>query len=178
MRIFVISGAGGKGLSAGMLSLMPRLEQYGVPTFHDWNDSRSIVEQINRTGETVTVIAYSQGGFDLYWFENANRFPGFEHEPVLKRSVQLGVAYDPRGSLKAKQNLDGEYVLSLSMFDHVIDYHNRAWWLWPFMPPIRFEGANVQTIDIYTPHPLVQVNGWCHDYTIEAVKRLAETGKA
>ena len=172
MRIYILSGWMGRLTSFGMATLMPRLMPYGYVTFHSWKDWPTVVTDINGRTDPTVVIGYSMGGCDLSTMETANTYPGHEHDPVLARDVDLGIAYDPRGYINAPLKA-GEYVQALKRYKRLIGYHNSAPW---GFPSIRYSNAEV-TLEINIPHPLVQFSGWLHDYTVGEVRRLANAPK-
>lgn len=155
MRIYILSGWLGRLLSGGMSMLISPLSQYGETTFHSWEDTINIVREANAYKGPVVLIGYSEGATMLGWIEVAK---------VLKRRIELGVAYDPRNLPRIGP------VCTLHQYDRMICFHNSS--PWP-VEAMKYAGKGVEVKEIYTPHPLVQLDWSLHNQTIAAVNRLA-----
>jgi hypothetical protein len=116
LRIYVLSGWFGMGpLSSGMSALVPRLQRFGLTTYHDWNDQQIIVA-MNRLPVTqkIVIVGFSLGANELGWIEGR-----------IKRRINLGVAYDPsKQSPLCTRSAEGEYVQTVTQYDRLICYYN------------------------------------------------------
>lgn len=157
MRIYILSGWLGRLLSGGMSTLIPYLSPYGETTFHSWNDTVRIVREANAYKGPVVLIGYSEGATMLGWIEIAK---------VLKRQIELGVAYDPRNLPRIGP------VCTVHKYDRMLCFHNSS--PWP-IEAMKYAGKGVEVEEINVPHPMVQLDWSLHNKTIAAVKKLSVT---
>ena len=168
MRIYIFAGYGGKLLSFGMASLVHRLSPYGVTTFHDWQEATWAITDINgRPDSQVVVIGYSQGAVNLGWLEHGHKFKGV---PELKHRIDLGIAYDPRGSDYGLADVNGD--IYVRAYDRLVCYRNSPG-TWTSRP-LGYIGPGTVTIPTTNWHPTVQFDGWLHDNTVREVAELAQ----
>ncbi len=164
LRIFVLSGWFGRGLSPGMAALAKQLEPYGETTFHPWDDP-NVVMGMDTISDSikVAIIGYSLGANQLGWIDHHT-----------SRKIDLGVAYDPsKQSPLVTRMLVGfkqvEFIQRAPHFKRILCYyHPNAW----FYGGSRYIGTNVETTTINMPHLAVQFSQELHAKTIEAVQAL------
>lgn len=172
VRSFILSAWLGRGPSAGMALLIPRLRQFGDVSFHSWRETRTVVNAVNVTPGKVAIIGYSSGAAMLGFMERANTIRGYEREPVFNRDVDLGVAYDPRGpGVLGSQNMNGEWVVWVQRYKRLLDYHSNVYW----PGDMRFSAPNIEIFeDVNLPHIFMQASAKLHNRTVEAVRMLAD----
>jgi hypothetical protein len=163
-RIYVLSGQFGRLISAGMLSLIPRLKPYGEVSFHGFRDN-SVIEGVLRSPkeQKIIIIGYSLGANQLGWISKWT---------FGEREIDLGVAYDPsRQSPLVHRSATGRAVQLAPNFKRLVVYYNpSAWWL----GGSTYDGSNVEEIVIREPHALVQLDQSLHRRTVEYVRQTVE----
>jgi hypothetical protein len=158
-RIYVLSGQFGRLISAGMLSLVPRLRPYGEVSFHGFRDN-SVIEGILRTPKErkVIVIGYSLGANQLGWIGQ------WTHD---EREIDLGIGYDASRQSPLARN----GIQVVKGYKRLVCYWNpSAWWL----GGARLDAPNVEVVTIRNLHALVQLDQNLHRRTVEYVKQTVE----
>jgi pimeloyl-ACP methyl ester carboxylesterase len=152
-------GPDGYAVSPGMLVLAHRLGSFGEVSTHNWSARDDVTRRIAALSphDKVVLIGYSGGGFAITEVaQDLDRNPGHK--------VDLLIAYDPSPTWSVKSI--GSNVAKAICYCNDLP-------LFFGMGGAKLRGANVETVGITEPHPVVQFDERLHRRTIAEVEKLA-----
>jgi len=152
-------GPDGYAVSPGILVLAHRLRTFGEVSTHNWSARDDVTQRIAALSpnDKVVLIGYSGGGFAITEVaQDLDRSP--------PHRVDLLIAYDPSPTWSVK-SIGNNVVKAICYCNDLPLFFG--------MGGAKLKGANVDTVAITEPHPVVQFDERLHRRTIAEVEKLA-----
>jgi|SRR5262245_13181452 len=168
-----INSSDGWVTSAGMFGLrssLAELRDVEVTTY-EWASFKKVADDIALLpkDDIVIVIGYSGGGAKATWLANGYFGGSFPKDALPRPQIDLMILYDPSPTWSMMPIQDN--------VKRAICYRN--------VTPLFFglgggvlvgNNTQIDTIDVFEPHLLVQMNSTLHQRTIAEVKKVQRLG--